>query len=135
MEFPRQPTPEEQVRYLADINDKLRLENERLRDQVFKYEQTGQALVRDAQKFHADAENLKKALRLRNKQLNLARDKVDELTRHLEKTRAEGASWKKQVLEIKNLNGDIQNRIALHKPIPVRRGPQQGGSSFQGKWI
>lgn len=143
MEFPRQQTPEQQVRYLGDLNarlgdenDNLRRQNDRLRAEVTKLKQTGKALVRDAQKFHSNAEDLKAALNLRNQQYQLALNQVEELSNRLSEMQNRFQSGRSQVIEIKNLSGDIHKRIAPHHPIPIRRGPQQSGNIMGGtRWI
>jgi hypothetical protein len=126
--FPYQHTHEGRLTHatrfnqqLSNDNDRLRQENQRLSNQLNKYIQTGQSLVQEAQKLHSDVELLKQALRIRDEQYQMCRDRVAGLQRHLEKTRKEASHWKAQVLELSRMGSDIRNRMSASvKPVPSR---------------
>jgi hypothetical protein len=97
---------------LSHDNDSLRQENQRLLEQVHKYIETGKELVKDAQEKHWNVIALKEAVRVREEQIALFKETNEKLTRHLQKTRSEGAEWKRKVQELTSRGVHLQRTLS-----------------------
>ena len=139
MAFPQRQTPGEHISHLsrynaqlAEENDTLKQENVRLREQVLKLEQTGQSLVREAQKYHYEMNDLKRALGLRNDQYQLLKNEVDKVTRQLNIMQAEREKERVRIQDIESISRNFRNRISGQGHSSAFSAPQ---TTPQTRWI